>query len=73
MGTLSLIMEKRFEDLPNWTFWIDEVSAGVYNVKGKENVFGANLDLTGTNPEELLRQARETAFGIGLQTRRKLH
>lgn len=66
-------MEKRFEDLPNWTFWIDEISAGVYNVKGKEDVFGANLNLTGTNREELLRQGRDTAFGMDRQTRRKLN
>lgn len=44
-------MEKKFEDLPKWTFWIDEVSVGHYKVKGTEETFGANLDLTGEDPE----------------------
>ena len=66
-------MEKTFHDLPNWTFWIDEVSVGIYNVKGKDRVFGANLDLTGEDPDQLLREARQAASDMDRQTRRKVN
>lgn len=63
-------MEKKFQDLPNWTFWVDEISVGVYNVKGRDRLFGANLDLTGKDPEELLQEARRTAEDMDRQIRR---
>jgi hypothetical protein len=66
-------MEEKFQDLPNWTFWVDEISVGVYKVKGKEDVFGASLDLTGQDPQELLREARRTAADMDKQIRRKLN
>jgi len=66
-------VQRRFQDLPNWTFWLDEVSAGVYNVKGKNDRLGSNLDLNGRDPEELLQQAREIASTMDLQTRRRVN
>lgn len=66
-------MEKKFQDLPNWTFWLDEISAGVYNVKGRNDTFGSNLNLTGGDPEELLKQAWHTAAEMDGQTRKKIN
>ena len=66
-------MQKNFQDLPNWTFWVDEISVGIYNVKGKNKVFGSNLDLTGEDPEELLQQARSAAAEMDRQTSRKIN
>jgi len=48
-------VEKRFQDLPNWTFWIEEVSPNAYRIKGKESKCGANLNFSGSDPEELIR------------------
>jgi 4'-phosphopantetheinyl transferase len=45
-----------FSDLPGWTFEIDEVSAGVYQVLGK-NHGRPWIDLRGFDEEELLSQA----------------
>src|SRR5215467_2309592 len=66
-------VEKRFQDLPNWTFWIDEVSAGTYRINAKNSKCGSNLELTGADPEELIRRARETASSMEQQTRRKIN
>ena len=66
-------MEKRFEDLPNWRFQVDEVSAGVYNIKGRDEKFSSNLDLAGNDLEKLFQKARETAFDMNRQVRRKVN
>jgi|HubBroStandDraft_3_1064219.scaffolds.fasta_scaffold292183_1 hypothetical protein len=66
-------MEKKFQELSNWTFWIDERSSGCYNVKGQDEVFGCNLDLTGDDPEDLLDRARRSAHEMERQIRDKLH
>lgn len=58
----TLQIEKTFQELPNWTFWVNEISAGVYNVKGRGRIFGANLGLTGEDPERLLNKARRVAY-----------
>jgi hypothetical protein len=65
-------MEKHFEDLPNWIFRVDEVSSGVYSVKGKNTVFGSNLDLTGEDPLYLLQEAKRVAVDMDRQIRRKI-
>jgi hypothetical protein len=64
-------MQKKFANLPSWTFWTEEISAGVYNVKGKDCISGANLDLTGQDPEQLLQQARRAAVDLDRQVRGK--
>jgi hypothetical protein len=51
-------MEKTFQELPNWTFWIDEVSLGRYRVNGKNALFDSNLELTGEFPDEMLNEAK---------------
>lgn len=55
-------MEKQFQDLPGWAFRVDEISANVYNIKGRNIVNGASLDLSGSDPEQLLERARRTAL-----------
>ena len=66
-------MEKEFKDLSDWVFHVDEVSAGVYKVKGRNGISGSNFDLSGTHLEELFRQARETASHMDKETRRRVN
>ena len=66
-------MQETFQDLPNWTFWIDEVSLGCYRVKGKNALFGSNLELTGEIPDEMLNEAKRIAADMDRQVRDKLH
>jgi hypothetical protein len=65
-------MEKQFPDLPNWNFIIDEISLDVYKINGKNAIYGGNLEMTGLDPEELLRQAREIAAEMDLKRERKV-
>ena len=65
-------MEKTFQELPNWTFWADEVSAGCYRVRGENALVGSNLELTGLNPDELLDEAKRIAEDLERQVRSKL-
>ncbi len=51
---------KTFDDLPGWTFEVNEVSACVYRVTGADSL-GRRTEATGTDPEELLAAAREWA------------
>jgi hypothetical protein len=65
-------MEKTFQELPNWTFWVDEVSAGCYRVQGKNALFGSNLELTGEEPDDLFDEAKLIAADMERQVRGKL-
>jgi hypothetical protein len=49
-----------FPDLPGWSFDLDEVSAGVYLVKGVDEA-GRSVVARGTDPESVLEQCRESA------------
>ncbi len=49
-------MRKTFDDLPNWTFDLDEVSAGVYKVVGSHRQ-GCSLEVKGIEPDDLLARA----------------
>ena len=53
-------------------FGVEEVSSGIFNVKGKNAVFGANLDLTGEDPHDLLQEAKRVAVDIDRQIRNKV-
>ncbi len=66
-------MEKMFQELPNWTFWCDEVSAGGYRVEGRSSVFGSKLELAGENPDELFDKAKLIAADMERQVRAKLN
>lgn len=54
-------MERTFKELPNWTLWADEVSAGCYIIKGKNSLTGANLEIPCENPKPLFKEARGIA------------
>jgi hypothetical protein len=45
------------DELPGWTFTVDELSAGVYRVEGRDAV-GRTVSMTGTDPERLLADAQ---------------
>lgn len=51
---------RTFEELPGWTFNIDEVSAGVFHVKGVDEA-GRSVEATGTDPDALLEDCRRLA------------
>jgi hypothetical protein len=53
-------IERKFPDLPDWTFEIDEISAGVYQVRGFD-AEGRRVETTGTDPHALLDECRGAA------------
>lgn len=52
--------KKTFPELPGWAFEVDEVSAGVYRVRGVDEA-GRSVESTGTDPEALLASCRSSA------------
>jgi len=56
-----LNMIKSFDDLPHWTFDIEEVSLGVYEVIAKDSN-GRLITMKGFDPELLLEQCRIRAL-----------
>lgn len=56
-------MKKSFSDLPNWGFELEEVSANVYEVTGTD-ARGHRVQMKGTDPDELLQNARRGATKI---------
>jgi hypothetical protein len=61
-------MTDRFPDLPDWTFDIDEVSAGVYRGTGRDTA-GRSVSATGPDPEQLIERLRRDAAGIMTRAR----
>lgn len=64
-------MEQTFQELPHWSFSAEEVSAGVYRIKGKNSVTGANFEVTVAEPELLFAEAKTIAAQMDQQTHRK--
>lgn len=56
-------MKESFADLPGWSFEIDEVSAGVYEVTATDTS-GHRLQMKGTDPDVLLVECRRIASQI---------
>jgi hypothetical protein len=54
---------KKFEELPGWEFEVDEVSAGVYKVKGKDEK-GRNVETVGTDLDSLIDKCKKYAMQI---------
>lgn len=50
-------MRKQFPELPDWTFEIREVSAGVYEVIARDTR-GRIIQEKGTDPDQLLEGCR---------------
>ena len=52
--------QRSFSDLPDWRFEIDEVSAGVFRVKGVEAA-GRSVEASGTDPDAVLADCKKAA------------
>ena len=55
--------EKKTGDLSTWSFQIEEMSAGVYKVRGIDEA-GRSVELTGTDPYILLEKRKKAAAEI---------
>jgi hypothetical protein len=53
-------MKREIEELPNWTFQVEEMSAGIYRLRAKHRL-GPSIESTGIDPEELMERARKDA------------
>jgi len=53
-------MISRFPELPDWEFRMEEVSAGVYEVKGSDS-HGRRVSAIGTDLDELIARCRREA------------
>ena len=53
-------MISRFPELPDWDFRMEEVSAGVYEVKGADSQ-GRRVSAIGTDLDELIARCRREA------------
>ena len=49
-----------FPDLSSWSFRVEEISAGVYRVVGK-NIDGRTVESDGTDVDEVIRDCAEMA------------
>lgn len=63
-------MKKVFEHLPNWTFDLNEVSAGVYQVIAT-HVTGCSIVAKGTELDKLVELATVDAQRMGIDVARK--
>lgn len=61
-------MIRYYDDLPDWTFDIDERSAGVYCVIAI-NSSGNAITKFGTNPEILIEECRHEAINLDRKRR----
>lgn len=57
-----------FPELPAWQFSLREVSTGVYIVTAKHRL-GATLEMSGTQPEELLERCKREAMVMNITTK----
>jgi hypothetical protein len=53
----------KFEEFPNWTFKVLEVSASVYRVTGYDSA-GRSVERQGLDPDVLLDEAKQDAIEI---------
>jgi hypothetical protein len=54
-------MRIKFSEIPGWTFEIDEISAGVYKVTGKDDC-QRSIERTGTHPDAVLDECKQYAL-----------
>jgi len=54
-------MPRTFPELPDWSFDVDEVSAGVYRAFGHDRL-GQNVEATGIDPDTLIEKCRSAAI-----------
>jgi hypothetical protein len=53
----------KFDELPDWVFDVQETSANVYRVTGRD-ILGRSVERHGIDPEALLQEAREYAIQL---------
>jgi len=53
-------MKKSFPDLPGWTFEVDEISAGVYQVVGRDEI-GNNVRSKGIDLDKVISECKMKA------------
>jgi len=63
-------MKKKIATLPNWTFDIDEISAGVYELKGR-NDLGCTVELSGIDPDDLIAKGISSAENMEQELKTK--
>lgn len=56
-------MNKEDDQLKDWEFKIDEISANVYKVKGVDKL-GKSVERTGTDPDILLEECKADAMKL---------
>lgn len=56
-------MSIKFDELPNWCFDVDEVSAGVYKAYGSDKL-GRSVEFTGADLDLLLKKCKNAAVEI---------
>lgn len=56
-------MNQTFSDLLNWSFAVDEISAGIYRVTAKDNA-GRIISFDGIHPEKMLIECKQAALDI---------
>jgi hypothetical protein len=56
-------VKRTSKDLRGWSFEVDEISAGVYKVRGVDEA-GRSVEATGTDPDALLEDCKESAARI---------
>ena len=61
----------KWDDLPNWACEIHEVSAGVYRLKATHRL-GPTIELSGINPDELIKQAQIDAARMEREIHQKI-
>lgn len=54
---------RTFEELPGWTFEVDEISAGVFRAKAVDK-FGRSVETVGTDPDGILFDCQQSARKI---------
>jgi hypothetical protein len=59
-------MKKEFLDLPMWEFEMEEVSAGVYEVTGRDRA-GHRVYAKGVDLDSLVEQCRNEALRLSIR------
>ncbi|MCL1920734.1 MAG: hypothetical protein FWG50_06605 [Kiritimatiellaeota bacterium] len=61
-------MNSYFKDLVNWSFVMEELSAGVFRIIGT-HAKGWRIDLTGDNPDRLMERIKIDALRMESEDR----
>lgn len=56
-------LRRTFPELPDWTFDLDEIWAGVYRFRGVDEA-GRSVEATGTDPDALVDAGRKSAAKV---------